>query len=371
MIAQLACFIAFTVLKQDGPMWTKTDLPMPPNSPAALYYQQDVNPLEPPRQSPKRFGEAKIQWPFPWLVTGFVHLNGDPNSHLIFRVYAQEQKGNRAAQVARMLLRLSEFNLENLKLIHSPEYHNGIVDVFLCFGGRAGGEQLFDQEFAPDPRSPERTIAYKVNTIYFYDMSSFTDPVEMAREVAHEYGHATLPPVGGFKDPEEWAGGYLGEKISLRWMRDALAKKELTPEDAMGATKEGLDKWLAANADPLILNGAQTQPTPALLADKSAAGMNAFIGLGLYIETIYPDNVFKRSLMLCGYEAKDYPAAVVLAAEEPEEVTLKIPLKFIRKAIWIPLGTGKLTGAPILKKDPSGWVQIQVGANPIVITNVR
>jgi len=181
--------------------------------------------------------------------------------------------------------------------------------------------------------------------------------------------------VGGFKDPEEWSDGYLAERVFLRWLRDALAANILTTDDTMGATKAGLDKWLATNLDPLMLKAAQTEPTEALLSDKSAVGMNAFLGLATYINAIYPDNiprnVFSRSLMLTGYNAKEYLNGAVLAAEEPDRVTLRIPPQFIRKAIWLPLGTGKLTGAPILKKNASGWVQVQVGANPIVITNTH
>ena len=42
---------------------------------------------------------------------------------------------------------------------------------------------------------------------------------EACRELAHEYGHAVLPAIGGFKSPEDWANGYLGERLFLRWLR--------------------------------------------------------------------------------------------------------------------------------------------------------
>jgi len=372
MIAQLACLLALSGLQQDSQTVNRVDLSVTPGSVARLWIQYTPDPLAEPHKSPKKFGENKMQWDFPWIVGGFSHITGDDsNVELRFQVYSQEQKSNRAVAVTQMLLRLWEFNTERLSLKHPTNYHLGIVDVYLCFGGQAGGEQLIDQEESRDRVNPNKTNIYKVNTIYIYDTNSFTDPVEMAREVAHEYGHASWPPIGGFKDPEEWADGYLAEKVFLRWIRDAMARNELTPDDAMGATKAALDKWIAANVDPLILKAAQTEPTSDLLADPSKNGMDAFIGLALYLETIYPDKVFARTLMLGTYDAKNYPAGVVLAAEEPDQVTLKIPTTFIRKAIWIPLGTGKLTGAAILKKDPTGWVQIQVGANPIVITNTH
>ncbi len=371
MITLLTCCLAISASRQQGQgdIIARKYLDMPKGSIGQLYYQENKSPLEPPRRSPKKFGESKTPWEFPFIVGGYAHINGESIARdLRFRVYSQEQRGGRAAQVTQMLLRLWEYNAERVGLGHNPRYLGGLVDVFLCFGGKAGGEQLLDVEIGPEP---ERRIL-DVNTIYIYDMPSFTDPVEMAREVAHEYGHATWPHFGEFKDPEEWADGYLSEKIYLRWIREGLAKKELVPDDVMGATIEGIDKWLAANVTPLVQKASVTQPTSALLADPSKAGMDAFIGLALYVEGLFPGQVFGRSIRLIGSPyAKDYPDAVVLAAEEPKSVTLRIPPQFIRKAIWIPLGTGQLTGAPILKKAANGWVQVQVGANPIVITNTR
>jgi len=370
MIAALVC-LAASLSRQDGSFWTKTVLPMPPNSTTALYIQERSDPMDPPKESPKAFGEEKLHWQFPWIVAGYSHSNGSPPSQdEKVRVYAQEQKGNKAAQVARMLMRIWEFNFERLKIVHNPTYHGGIIDAFLCFGGDPGGEQFIGEVSDPNPTNPEKHIYYMANMIYVYDMPSFTDPVEMAREVAHEYGHATLYPIGGFTDPERWANGYLAEKLDLRWISDAMGKGLLTPDDAMGATKPAIDKWLAEHADPLVMKAAQTLPTSDLLANPKKEGMDAFIGLALYVEQLYTDRVFARSLQIGGTtDAKDYPQGVVLAAEEPEQVTLKIPPSLVGKPIWIPLGTGHLSGAPILKKDPEGWVQIKPGTGPVVIFN--
>ncbi len=372
MIATLTHILALMLARGQGQLWSRLELPVPAKSPVKLFIQTASDPMDPPIKSPKRFGEDKVQWEFPWISAAYGHIDGDPsNSDNRFRIFSQEQKGGKSAMVARMLLRLWDMNVERLRLGHNPEFHRGLVDVYLCYGGKAGGEQLFDQEFEPDPKNPGKTIAWKANTIYIYDLPSFTDPVEMAREVAHEYGHATWAPIGGFQQPEEWANGYLAEKVFLRWMRDAIARGDLTPDDAMGATKEGLDKWLAVNFDPLMLKAAQQLPTPALLSDKSEAGMNAYLGLALYIETLFPDRVFKRSMELCGLEAKGYPESILLAADEPDEVTLKVPDKYFGHLIWLPVGKGKVTGAKIIKFDPSGWVQVEVRNAPITIKNYR
>lgn len=372
MIAALACCLAVKSFQQQGVVFGRADLVVPASSPARMWIQANRDADDPPHLSPKKFGELKQQWAFPWYVGGFGQVTGESEVDFRrFRVYSQEQKGNPAFAVTEMLLRLWEFNLERLKLRHHPNYR-GLVDVYLCYGGKAGGEQILDTALEPIPSAPDHTKPYNVNTIYIYDMGSFSDPVEMAREVAHEYGHATWPHFGGFKEPEEWAEGYLSEKVYLQWIRDGLSRGDLAPSDTMGATKAGLDKWIAANVDPLVLKAAQVLPTPELIADPVAGGMNEFLGLALYVERLFPTSVFERSLKLTtAFVGKDYPTGVILAAQEPERVKLKIPADWAGKAIWVPLGAGRIRGAPILKKAPSGWAQIRVGVNPIIIDNPR
>ncbi len=367
MIATLALACSLLGSPQDGVVWKKVLLNMPVGSKTALMYQGPIDPIDPPKLSPKRFGTEQVQWEFPWMVEGFAQSDS-ARFKSYFRVFAQEQKGDKPSQISQMLLRLWDCNYKRLRLSHNPQFHDGLVEVYLCFGGKAGGEQILGVDSGIDVKT-KRQVDFKVNTIYIYDMGSFTDPIEMAREVAHEYGHATLPPIGGYSQPEDWADGYLGEKLYLRWMRDGLAKGELVPGDVMGLTKEDLDKWVTKNVDPLIEKAAQTLPTANLLADKSENGMNSFIGLALYIDTLYGDAVLSRSLQMAGTDGKDYPANTVLAAEEPETITLNIPPSLIGKPIWIPLGTGKLKGLPWLKHDPSGWAQIQPKTNQVVITN--
>lgn len=367
MIAALLLAHLLTSSQQDGVLWKKVTLQMPPKSTTILMYQGPVEPLDPPKESPKKFGVDKTPWQFPWMTDGFAQTSR-LRLQKYFRVFAQEQKGDRIGQVTQMLLRLWNLNYDRLGLTHSPQFDGGLVEVYLCFGGRPGGEQLFDVDKGIDLRT-HKPVDVPVNTIYIYDMASFTDPVEMAREVAHEYGHATLPPIGGYTSPEYWADGYLGEKLMLRWIRDDMAAGRLGPLDAMGVTKEQLDKWLEANVDPLVQKAAVTFPSPSLLGKKDDSGMNAFIGESLYVDTILGDAVYARSLKMGVTDVRDYPANAVLAAEEPIEAPLTIPPFLYGKSIWIPLGTGKLKGAVWTKRDPTGWVQIAAKPGPISILN--
>ena len=158
-----------------------------PDTAESMVILMNKNRLEPPKFSPK----DKLM--FEWLTSAFARSTPDsPGTHPIrFRVFSQERRetDDRAISVARTLLQLWQQNYLRLRVDHSTTYNNRIVDVYLTWGGKAGGEQKFDQD-------DEGDRARAVNTIYIYDLKSFINPVEMLREIAHEYGHASLPPVG-------------------------------------------------------------------------------------------------------------------------------------------------------------------------------
>jgi hypothetical protein len=71
-----------------------------------------------------------------------------------------------------------------------------------------------------------------------------------------------------------------------------------------------------------------------------------------------------------GTEAKDYPDAIILAAEEPDRYTLRIPSYLAGKPIWIPLAKSKIFGTPVLKRF-GDWAQIRPGSTPVVIVPKR
>lgn len=313
----------------------------------AVVYVPDER-LDPPKVSPKQ------KWMFDWLSEGLVRPKpSDEALQPRFRVFSQEHKlfDDLAPVVTRMALRLWEYNFYHLGIDHANKYNAHIVDFYLCFGGTAGGEQLFGED-------DEGGHTHSVNTIYIYDLSSFSSPVEMAREVAHEYGHATLAPVGGYTDPEDWANGYLGEKLYLRWIRDEMAAKRLTSDDAMGASYDAINAWVKKNVDPWVVQSA-TRPPTVNIARTDAAGMHAFLGLALYLGAILPEDVFSRSLMTIGStSATDYPSAAVGAVETHAEVSLNIPPLLKGEQLFVPVGKGRISGARVLSTT-DGWAKIQ------------
>jgi hypothetical protein len=343
MLVSVACA---AVLAQPGSFGTMTELPSFSGEERRILLAVPDEKLDPPKPSPRN------GWLFEWVVNAY---GRQPNgAHALrFRVFSQERKaeGDRAPLVARMLMRLWDFNVQRLNLEHAEAYNNRIVDVYLTWGGKAGGEQRFDEDTEGGRRR-------KVNTIYIYDLASFTDPVEMAREVAHEYGHAVLPPVGGFREPEDWGNGVLGERLYLRWLRDEMRAGRLKPADAMGAELPALDAWVRRYCDALAEQAARFGPRLSVLAAGGPAALDAYVGVALLADATLPRKAFGRSLRLTGStKPTDYPAAVVAAVEESQPFEVRPPLG-PGQAFWMPLGASKATGAKVLQRA-AGWAKVQ------------
>jgi hypothetical protein len=356
MVAVLLCAsLAMVAGPQEGPVSVR-ELFSYAEKDKRLAIHAPIGKLETPKVAPKN------DWEFEWGVFGYARKQGgDAPYALRFRVFSEgNPEDGKASAITQMALRLWDFNYRKLSLDHSQLYNRQIVDFYLCQGGKPGGEQLFASERVG-------SMLVKVNTIYIYHIPSFNLPLEMAREVAHEYGHAALPPVGSFGQPEDWGNGFLGEKLYLRWLRDEMAAKTLTPEDAMGVPLAALDAWVKGKVDPLVRSAAIEGPDKRWLASKGQKAMDSYIGLVLYADSILPDEVLARSLKLTGStNAVDYPDAVVAAVEEADPFTIELPGYLSGKAVWLPLGKSTVSGGKELaRKD--GWVKIQPTAAKLAV----
>lgn len=314
---------------------------------------QRTDRLDPPKLSPKKFDGKP--WEFDWVTTGYGKPPGAEAMEARFRVFSQERKplayDDRALEVATMQVRMWQLLNRKYKIDHpflARELR--MIDTYLCWGGVAGGEQMTTQDV-------EAGQVRKASTIYIYDIASFKDPVEMAREVAHEYGHAVLPAVGGFKQPEDWANGYLGEKLFLRWLRDVYSSGEIEQHAVMGATYQGLDAWVKKNVDPLIRAGATKGPS------VRAGVMSDYLGLALYADQILPQEIAAKALKMAN-SAPEYAADLVDAVSGVSYTVRVGPLG--GKAIWLPTGKGKVQGAKVLSQK-NGWTKVQVGSQAIVV----
>lgn len=149
---------------------------------------------------------------------------------------------------------------------YTPPDDSEPFDVWLCRNGEAGGEQ-WDRN------------------IYFYDLDAKRSSIEWIREIIHEYSHLALPPIGGYKAPEYWANGYLGERLIIRWLQkdpDGPAEVQRAWGDFSGATN--FDRILLAPAEQLYKHVGQS---PKWLARTDADGMRYLIGQALAIDSQY------------------------------------------------------------------------------------
>ncbi|MBV6490268.1 MAG: hypothetical protein IT202_00010 [Fimbriimonadaceae bacterium] len=359
MVAALAGLLLLSGLGGQDPAAMQQEFPGPEGGPNRLMVITSFERMDPPKTSPKH------GWVFEWAVGALGRQDPALPFNARFRVFSQlrRQENDVAPKIGRMLLRMWDMNIRKLKTDHASMYNGGIIDFYLCFGGRPGGEQLFDED-------EERGVRKKVNTVYIYGIQTFTKPPEQAREVAHEYGHATLPPVGGFETPEDWGNGYLGEKLYLKWFHDEVAASRLRPDDVMGTTVEELARYVKSEVDPFMTKAATTEPAKSSIGGKGPASMDAYVGLVLYAEAIFPPDRFARSLRLIGSTfAGDYPKAMVAASEEIETYVLRVPPQVKGRQIWIPLGKGKISGTVGIVRRSGDWALIEGDAESIVIRN--
>ena len=315
-------------------------------------------PLARTKLSPKLFGPTKEPFPFDYLVAGFVQppkaATGEDRWELRFRVYNQmkPKPGDETFSAARMLLRLWE-TAETWGYDHPETIPGQAVDVYLCWGGEPGGEQLIDH----DPQIP-KGFSDRVNTIYIYDLPSFRGPVERAREIAHEYGHAVLPAVGGYTAPEYWGNGVLGERLFLSALARDVKTGVVPARDLFDLDPKDLDVWLAKNVAPARTRAALNGPFSAALSAKDKSGMDAFVGLATYLQAILPPKTFGRALKLM---ATGTPSALAksapLAAAETRELRLTFPPELLNRPVFIPIATAPIPGVKILSRK-NGWTKI-------------
>jgi hypothetical protein len=366
ILASLAAF-CLTQQKIDG---MKITLPEVVGQPSRLSILVRNDRLDPVKLSPRKFGDPGEAWAFEYVVATYVASQTVADqSDVRHRVFSQERKAKNdpSVDVARLLARLYDFNVRHVGLDHSPQVGGGVVDVYLCFGGEAGGEQRFDVDYQRKNPVSGRP-GERVNTIYIYDLASFTDPTEKLREVAHEYGHATLPPVGGFQRPEDWANGYLGERVYLRWIRNQMASGKYLIADAMGASFEGVEGYVKEKVDPLVTAAITDGPKGKWWGPGN---MNGFMGLALAAEKYVGGRAMSRGLVLTdATDAKGFAQSIADAIQEQPAWRVTVPEDEKQKVIWLPTGEIATEGATIVEKMGI-WRKLRIDASSYVIRTVR
>jgi len=293
-------------------------------------------------------------WEFSFYAEGIAGAAGSvlpPRAR--FKAYAQSpQSRTLLAPAIRTLLRIWDESVGRLN-IDNPAKYGLTVHLFICDGGKAGGEQVFVRS-----RSARDNFA-SYNAIYLYHAEGLSDPVEAVREIAHEYGHAVLPPVGGFSEPEEWANGALGERLFMRYLFRALNEGKATEADVFSAKAEQLKSWLATNADGFAAAIARRRIDQATLAATGPAATNEYLGLMLLMDDLFPDLVGRALKLVGGQTAIDSLKGVVEAVNEQRSWVINVPLAYGRE-VWLPIaGKVEWTGAKPLQ-SLGAWVKVRL-----------
>lgn len=308
--------------------------------------------INPTKVSPKH------NWLFEYMVSGFGKVEPtDPQYKIRFRIFSQFRREGQETdvKVAKALVRLWDYNVSKLRLDHSMAVFLQSVDVYLCFGGEPGCEQLF---LADPTEGPPGGPAPRVNNIYVYQVTTFTDALEMMREIAHEYGHASLPPVGPFSGPEPWANGDLGERLYMKWLAADLARNRLSTEDTLGATLDRVRGYLDKYVTPLVNKVAVQGPDFKAMEGDGPDAFDAYLGLALYAEAVMPERVLARSLLLGAGKAADYLKGLEQAAAEHGKWTARVPAGMAGQPLWLPSAGATLEGGKVLRTE-RGWAKVQ------------
>lgn len=342
--------------------WSRTPLKSPIPESEPVVYRVLTGKLAKPKVSPLG------QWNFDLSGVGALDkLSGDLDR---IRVFGQSGASSPIVAVeaaTRFLSRLFDFNYNLLKLDHSPEFNNQRIDVYLCEGGVAGGQQRFGED-------PNETDSFgrstKVNTIYIYQIATLTDRVEACRELAHEYGHATLPAVKVTGGREEWANGHLGERIFMRYLHGQLVAGTLSPPDVFNADAAGLGGYLDKKFHPLVSKISQRGPDPSVLKAKSDAAFEAYLSMACYAYETLPIETFRRSILLNPDQSPaGYAKALLEALGERKVQNLRRPGKLPLKEWWVPVGKGKVVDATILESR-AGWSKIRASGSVSIKNSV-
>jgi len=238
---------------------------------------------------PTHATEPQHGWLF--VKVAYVYLPGDP-ARLLCAVHYPDAAGQALAIRIAKLLALAH---QTLVQRTGREAENGTApfDVWLCAGGRSGGEQ------------------WRSN-LYLYDLDQPRSSIEWLREVVHEYSHLALPAIGGYTAPEYWANGYLGERLLVRWfMRppDGPARVEALWGDFSGAAN-----FRRLLITPPLALYARIGPSPVWLARRDDAGMRYLIGQALTFDDRYGaarlGDAFARLPRFHQATAQDFAAAL-------------------------------------------------------------
>ena len=156
----------------------------------------------------------------------------------------------------------------------------------------------------------------------------------------------------------------------MTWLRSQMRKGAIKPADTLGASESQLNHYFDAKVKPLIAQFIKDGPNKGKLKDETDVGFQSYLALALYAFQVLPEETFRRSLVLNQNETPSgFARAIIEATNERPKTTVRSPLPTLSD-YWVPIGTGRVTGAKILEKS-NGWAKIRATGAVSILSPVQ
>jgi len=234
------------------------------------------------------------RWLFPQTDCGYVW--NDKTSSFVMRIRAHRGEGVDAALADQALAAVLCFHCAAREYAERDPTRPGgqPIELWLTRDGQPGAHSVG-------------------RNLYLYAMGVQRKPAEWLREIAHEYGHMSLPGLDGFVDSDDpWADGDLAELLFVKWLA------------AGGAAAAGSLPWSLKDAEDAarkrreqLVSLAGGGVDRARLAGAGADARDYFLGLALRAEEAAGPRFLAEALARCPRaKAVDFVAAAEALAKE-------------------------------------------------------
>lgn len=318
--------------------------------------------LPKPFAAPTPTTDPRYQWRFARAAyvyapvrPGFGRYAPAPGIGLVVMVHYQPEDEKRARKTARLCARLLRLHRDRFGRDATFPRDADVADIWL----------------APEtpPGALEAGGETRDSNVYVFATDAQRSPIEWVRTVAHEWGHLTMAAARGFTLPENDAGGFLGERLYIKWLRE---DRTPAPEDD-GVTRDGLNLYWERQIGPLMDRFTQAGPYAKALMGSGPDAMDLYIGGVLSCDAALGSAVTGRALhSIEGVRPKDFFDAVRRVVSEvtwgaslPVHLPGWVPLERGRysvsgTALWVPAPTWRYLKAPaqaMLRRAPTAGQQ--------------
>jgi hypothetical protein len=236
-------------------------------------------------------------------------------------VHHQPEDTPRAQQTARLIARLLRLYRTHFHRDAPFPRDADTADVWLT----------------PDtpPNAQEAGGETRDNQVYIFATDAARSPIEWTRTVSHEWGHLTMYAARGFLSPENDAGGFLGERLYLKWMREE--PRTGAPADD-GVTQDGLDLYWDRQIEPLMDLFADAGPTSPKLDGLDDEAMDLYIGGVLAADAAFGSALTGEALRsIEGVRSRDFFDSLRQTVSD-RLADSALP---VRLPAWVPLERGR------------------------------